>query len=1531
MPQKITKNTFIRGMNLDADISNQPQGTCREIEEFRVTVDDTATFGTLSNVKGNTDLNLGFTFNETILGSTVLEDYLVLFVNYTDIDGAIVLANDVKAKYNAHCADTSDHTTAADTVNVVTASDATDLDTLIVLLVDLISKYKDHDNDAELDSGWAYHAAEEEEDHSLLSLTAPSTTMKCVSVLHDIKAKYNSHDADTTAHGVGNAHQVTIDDITTIYDNIYKVSFNNENASKSILYTDQGKALSDSLNLDTDYPIKAVSRKETDILEKVYWVDGNNSYLRYANVSEHLTTDGEIFESGSNEYVSASTFSTMSDVIFAEPELITSSGGGLNVGMVQYAYQLFNKNGAETVFSPATGLYHLSSSSDSASDSGNYEGNPVEDESGKSLTFTLDLDTYEYDSIRVVSIHYEYYQQLPTINIITEKAIGANGIVTFTDRGTGYIGSYTIEQFTTIAGLYKAKDIASSKNYLFLANVTESYFDIDNYDARVYRFNKGVTKEFRGEEDNTNVYFVETDGTWKKVESDGTPIIDGINWTVPETADLTNPYNDTVQDVNTRSDTVNTYLGNFKYDAAGNLGGTGKNISLTFGSSDFVIDDNTYAYTLKTQDFATDDDANLVVGFDGYYSPYNTANRRSYQRDEVYRFGIVFFDVLGRQSVVRWIADIRMPNLEEYPIASRSVNDNKVTTLYPIFTIATYPEGAISYKIVRTLREAEDKSIVFSGLLRPTAYVSASASNQPYHKGGDLDTPTMKTNLQELISPEISFYKDFSVINNDYLQVNDLDDSITWDVENDVITTTAAQDMVVKYREIDYYGSYKTTTLYDGQVVGPLEAGETVNINGITFNSFFNEQNGDEEGYKGTSLILGGTNNSWEYTGGLNTDNLVKHAMYRRHVYGSQYGGSNYSARTNSEYVGCSPTIDTTQEGVEVTYETVTTYSYETRETEVYLDSLRDDAEFISLDIVNDRATLKFLLPEDYRDLTDVVTGAKPVRLVIDYDGTRPTDYDSKDSGDTISVYDWSVLGNYLTVTVESSGDICDESFFVIGSVQISNLGIQYTKTITTTTVVTVTTPTPIDTDATQGDVFIGYMDHTALYYVDETRGVFVDFLFPVETSINLALRHDDHFTTVFQALPQSYKDIREEGNVDTDYSELYLYNTVFSQENTLKQYYPRPYDEEPVGSKLFNTRVIVSEKKFNGESSDSWLSFLVNNFIDVDANHGEVINIMDYSNNLLYWQPRAFGFVDVDPRSLITDNNPGALVLGTGAVLSRFDYLSTMTGNSDMYGLTKTSKGIYWYDNVNQTIVRYNGKSIERLSKLFGLQSHLNDNAYTSSYTGFDSKYDEVLFTLRGSTNTTLVFNELINAFTGFYNMEPTRYIQYNERLISTADNFTLYLHDSVVSTYGVYYDNAVQDGTIKLPINPEIDVVKIFDGINYTSYSYNNDILNFEDTFESVRCYNSYQNSDTITLTPGTNLERKKGLWSFHVPRNAVNANPDTNPDIFDAGNLDTTQTFKTRIRDTYMIMDLVYDNSSNYKFNVPFVHTKYRANYR
>lgn len=157
-------------------------------------------------------LNGGATVNTDTTLNVSDTNYIKIRLEYDvtkALSSAITLANSIKRIYTAHIANTTQHTAAADTVNVITAADANDLTTLIALVSDLLTQYAAHETDAAVAPTPTYHAATETGSHALVSTVAPTTLTQAVTRLNDLKLKFKGHDDDATAHGVVTQYPVS--------------------------------------------------------------------------------------------------------------------------------------------------------------------------------------------------------------------------------------------------------------------------------------------------------------------------------------------------------------------------------------------------------------------------------------------------------------------------------------------------------------------------------------------------------------------------------------------------------------------------------------------------------------------------------------------------------------------------------------------------------------------------------------------------------------------------------------------------------------------------------------------------------------------------------------------------------------------------------------------------------------------------------------------------------------------------------------------------------------------------------------------------------------------------------------------------------------------------------------------------------------------------------------------------------------------------------------------------------------------------
>ena len=250
-----------------------------------------------------------------------------------------------------------------------------------------------------------------------------------------------------------------------------------------------------------------------------------------------------------------------------------------------------------------------------------------------------------------------------------------------------------------------------------------------------------------------------------------------------------------------------------------------------------------------------------------------------------------------------------------------------------------------------------------------------------------------------------------------------------------------------------------------------------------------------------------------------------------------------------------------------------------------------------------------------------------------------------------------------------------------------------------------------------------------------------ISALIPLESSINLHIVNSKAFVSSgYSPFIQEEPGVYNPGlNVGSTYSwsqeyKQYDYNSAYSSENSAIGYFTKLLIEK--SNRKFDVRIWNSEAKTNNELIDSWSKFKIANYIDLDTKYGQITGLSAFKDRLYFWQEKSFGLVDVKPRSLITDNS-GELTLGTGGILTRFDYVSTNNGiaTGSINGIAESDTSLYWYDWNNTELCIYN-QGVESLSKAKGIQSALN---YSKIHIDknipmiYDKKYNELHIRIAG------------------------------------------------------------------------------------------------------------------------------------------------------------------------------------------------------
>ena len=584
------------------------------------------------------------------------------------------------------------------------------------------------------------------------------------------------------------------------------------------------------LEFSLEHPIEAVTRYENRETVKTYFTD-NNKELRTCNILDPTTFAYRAID------FSVSPKGILTPAVGSTKD---HTGGKLLSGIWYVTYRLSKQGqGLSTTAPFSAGIPIIVDDPGAGINGGDTEYGTTNYASqivpaSKAIDFIIRDVPPGFSNILIYVVHEVEPSNFQSY-FYGENIIVNNESYTFTISDISDKESIPFTSLiTNDVNFDRVKTLAVKDNSLLLGNVKVGQFNLE-YDARAYGFLAGSSRTYIGQSTSHAAYnpnFIETFQLDPSQESDP-------NWLIPEKADVLNPYNDDkFQYDYTRDSTGNTIVDGFqvlqfnyqKYDpnASGVLkrGGTGPNISYEFITQDFILDDANVAVPNTSRGFGTIDtknsntqspyvnnlakeevifpitgvDTDIGPGFSNFKNPTFEAYFKGYMRDEVYRFGIVFYSDTGAPSEVKWIADIRFPsagdtdanflanglsedNEAPFSMAQWSVNDslnhlqgagnpqirntdnNDKTigkTLGIKFTvnISSIKDKIAGYSIVRSPRRQKDRSIIAEGIQH---HVDAYTQDQHIK---EKTQASWKQNLDTTANSNSNDYGDFRDKNN---------------------------------------------------------------------------------------------------------------------------------------------------------------------------------------------------------------------------------------------------------------------------------------------------------------------------------------------------------------------------------------------------------------------------------------------------------------------------------------------------------------------------------------------------------------------------------------------------------------------------------------------------------------------------------------------------------------------------------------------------------------------------------------------
>ncbi len=1322
---------------------------------------------------------------------------------------------------------------------------------------------------------------------------------------------------------------------TTSYGQIWRFEYD-----KLTFYNKLTLIYNNQVNFTNFHPIANpgafVGNYETDNIQNIYWTDNYNR-LRKIN-----TSDINLFA------LQPDNIDVYPDIALSIPILQNIGiGGVLNKGIWQCAYRLKKDTGSSTTFSQCSNPVFLVGAPENSEMIAFQTDDPFVGNSGKTLTFQINNVDTSYSRIEVLALFRNVDGGVPRIMLIVEEPILSDTFIcTFT--GNQPVVDITLDEYLQDPLVFDTvKTIASKNNFLFAGNVRYSDFDV-TFDAVTPRYNRtGGTyinastnpNDINPDQDPgmvgtaNDAYIYQSDG----ITIGGGDLVNGLisyKFTRP---DFTNPINGDQAIV-----IDNSYTGTVAptapyFEIFPNSNNEVVNLTTTFEQYP-----NPYTYP-------------------DYHSPYIASSIKQYRRDELYRFGIVFFSKKGEPSYVHWIGDIRMPhtympqqnqaNVTRVPLAAAYDNYYPLTCgqssiIYgnPLgikFTVNvdSIKDQISGYSIVRVKRERGDKSILGQGVLYPAH--SDGGADYTINSGlvGYYATGTISTSMSSFNSPDFLFRGSPRHLNGDYYDYIGLltkycESTATWCAGS---TISVGNFKVIKYqlndsfsgiRQIEFTGA--TLALYQ-PVIDSTAAVDLARA------------------YDELAPTGGGVVNMQPYFTGTT---LPVAAVY------------NASIETAAA-ANIVPTLGSKTLLARVAFSDGTGAG---------------DTAYMN-NVAGDNVMVSTVVPCENQYLVNYK------RNITQYGGNSNA---QKSKNEYIST------GHYQPVDVDHPGT----NYIYTGTVFGGDSYIAMFDNVKQF-------PRPKQTPALDWDA------------VSQTTGECVH-IYPTEVDININLRY-----STGGSVPNKYQAVLAFDPPNGDYNKIdvqeeFLLRPFVDMENDIRKYFPRPIPF--IDNTQHDVRVFASQRKVNGELVDSWGQFKEDDYIDVDSIQGPITNLIVHKDRLLAYQNQGIANLPVEERSLIQDSTGADLTLGTGGILPRYDYISKKIGSKHQFSFTQSSDAVFFFDMGSKNLYKQLDTDPQSISLIKGLSSFFKENltgliqiednpfrqiGITSTYDFSDNEalitfkdkqknltdffattltanvgnnqftvqfpgipflvvggeviYDyidpltgntislictivslnpgypnppvQATLEIQGVINIpflpidgivyrlsfnpfTIAYNDFIDGFTTFYSFNPCMYVsdQLNYFSPSPSQN-DLWIHKrgAYGSYYGIIYPSSISFYTV-----PDFTKIKVWDNWELMSEVLDSNNFTVNETFDTIQITNDYQNSGVRQMNNVAKFKETK--WNISPIRNRVIYPVGGSP--IDINNISLTDPqFAERLRSKYNLIDLTYNNTNN---NLITLHT-------
>ena len=407
----------------------------------------------------------------------------------------------------------------------------------------------------------------------------------------------------------------------------------------------------------------------------------------------------------------------------------------------------------------------------------------------------------------------------------------------------------------------------------------------------------------------------------------------------------------------------------------------------------------------------------------------------------------------------------------------------------------------------------------------------------------------------------------------------------------------------------------------------------------------------------------------------------------------------------------------------------------------------------------------------------------------------------------------------------------------------------------------------------TEGDTYFQRYDCLKTYpYSNESTNNIVEILsFMCETRVNIAGRYD-----------------KNRGLLDNTFitnENFNLINKGYTQRNNFFSY--RTLDSK-FGLKQFKTQLTWTKVKSAGATIDNWTNVTLQNTLDLDGDKGELISLNRYNNEIIAFQPKGISQIIYNPNVQINTTSGLPIEIANSGRVQGKRYLYEGIGCQNKWSICDEVYGsLYFIDNYAKSIFRISSEGLVSLTDNKGLREWMQDNNTLNTWrpyldsnldrkafrTFYDKGFKDVYFV---NGNTCLVYSALLDQFISFMDYQST------DAMFNIGDNFYAAYETNLYQQFAGDYNNIYgQDRDYYLTFidNQIPEMNKIYTNLEYRSDTYIDDKLIHDETFDTIRVYNEYQDTGEHSVKANldkpylSDLQKKFRVWRIQIPRDKDN----------------------------------------------------------